>query len=148
ATRSSATARSPLRVLVVVVQLEQQAARVRAERPVRRARGPARVRIRAELRSALAVPVAADDEVARHEVHLLPVVVHERLGRVHAGREAQMARAEAAPGLLVEEAREDLLLDARRIAFRRLPALAEIDGVELLVLLVDRHRRSPRSVRD
>src|SRR5262245_8754332 len=129
----------PLLILVVVVDLEQQAAGLRFERPVRRARRAAGIGVGAELRAALAVPVTADDQVSRDEINLLPVFVHERLGGVDPGREAQVARTVPAPFLLVEGAGEDLLLDAARIALGRFPPLARIGRMELLVLFVDRH---------
>src|SRR5262245_47712800 len=126
-------------LFIVVVNLEQQAPALRLERAVRGARRTAGVGARPEFLAAVAVSVVADDEIARHEVHLLPVVVHEGLGRVHAGRESQVTRAMPAPRLLVERACEYLLLDALRISRRRLPALAGIGLVELLVLFMYCH---------
>src|SRR5262245_23905619 len=64
--------------LVVIVDLEQHAAAVGLERPVMHARRPARVGGRLEAFAALAARVIADDEIARQEVHFLPMVVHER----------------------------------------------------------------------
>ena len=53
-----------------------------------------------------------------------------------------MARAKAGAVLLVEEAGENLLLDAGWITGRHLPAVGQIDGVELLVLFLDGHHRA------
>src|SRR6185295_14949496 len=125
--------------IIVVVNLEQQATALRLERPVRRARRAAGVGARPEFLAAVAVSVVADDEIARHEVHLLPVIVHEGLGRVHAGSEPQVTAAMPALRLLVERAGQYLLLDALRISRRRLPPLARIGPVELLVLFMYRH---------
>src|SRR5262249_11181219 len=125
--------------LFVIVDLEQQTAALRLERSVRRAGRPAGVGAGTELLAALAVPVVADDQVARNEVHLFPVVVHEGIRRVHAGREPQLAAGVRARPLLVERARQYLLLDAFRITLRRLPAPALIGLVELLVFLMDSH---------
>src|SRR5262245_14800013 len=140
ATGDSAMRRLRLHIRVVIVQLQQQAARLGPERAVRRPRRAAGVGVGAEARPALAVAVAADEEIAGHHVHLLPVLVDEGLGRIHARLEAQVAGAETAPLLLVEITREHLLLDSGRIAGQALPAAAEVDLVKLPVLLADRHR--------
>src|SRR3989442_963320 len=84
-------------------------------------------RSRAEAGAALAVPVVADDQVARDEIHLFPVIVHEGLARMHAGIEAQVTRAGAAPVFLVEESGEHLLPDPVRIAGEFLPAAVEVN---------------------
>src|SRR5882762_10232614 len=131
--------RLALRGLVVIVHLEQKATRFRLERPVRRSRRAARIRIGTEARAAFAVPVVADDQIARDEIHLFPVVVHERLGRMHAGGEAQMSRAETTLVLLVEESREHLLPDPVGITGQFFPAAVEVHFVELLVLFLDCH---------
>src|SRR5262249_45570209 len=124
------------------------AAALGPERTVRRPRRTARVGIRAEARAALAVPVAADEQVSGDDVHLLPVLVDEGFGRMHARLEAQVSRAEPAPVLLVEVAGEHLLLDPCGIAGQFLPTAVQVDFSELRVLLADRHgspRLNPRS---
>src|SRR6266571_1093112 len=144
--------RLALRGLVVVMHFEQEAARFRLERAVRRSRRAASVGAGPEACAALAVAVVADDQIARDEIHLFPVIVHEGLGRMHAGIEAQVARAKAALLLFVEESGEHLLPDPVRIARQFFPAAIEVDLVELLVLLLDRHgssfKRAVPSVRD
>src|SRR6266704_2311941 len=134
------------------MHLQQQTPSFRLERPVRRAGRAARVGAGTEAGAAPAVPGVADDQVARDEIHLLPVIVHEGLGRVHAGIEAQVARAKAALLFFVEESGEHLLPDPVRITGQFFPAAVEVDRVELLVLLPDRHgssfKRAVLSVRD
>src|SRR5207244_9410468 len=117
--------RLALRGLVIVMHLEQKAARFRPERSVRRSRRTASVRMGTEAGAASAVPVVADDQIARDEIHLFPVIVHEGLGRVHAGVEAQVARAKAALLLFVEESGEHLLPDPVRMARQFFPAAIE-----------------------
>src|SRR5205807_6780209 len=101
------------------------------ERTVMHAWGPAGIGRREALLAALALLVVADDEVALHHVHLFPVVVHERLGGEGACLDLQQARAAAALAFLVEIRGEDLLVEARRVAGRSLPAAAEVDLHEL-----------------
>src|ERR1043165_1876817 len=127
-----------LRRLVEIMDLEQRAAAVRLERPVRRAGRPARIGAGREILAALALRIVADGEVAVQQIDLFPVFVDERVGGVDPRLEAEQARAAAGPRFLVEAAGQDLLLDAGRIAGRRLPAAAGVDLVELLVLLADR----------
>ena len=121
------------------MQLEQEAPRFGLERAVSGTWGPACVGVRTVFRSAPAFLVIADDQIARYEVNLFPVVVHERLGGVYARRKAQVTRAKAALVLLVDRTRQNLLLDALRITRWHLPVLREIDGVKLLVLLGNGH---------
>jgi len=94
--------------------------------------------------------IVADGEVAGDQVDFFPIFVDERCGRENARRKAQQACAGAAPVFLVERARENLLLDAGRIAGRRLPPGIHIDAVEFEMGLVDGHQSSsslPISVR-
>src|ERR1043166_8938470 len=67
---------------LVVMHLVQDAAALGGERTVLHARRTAGVGRGEGLLAAAALRVVADDEVAVHDVHLLPVVVHERLGRI------------------------------------------------------------------
>src|SRR6185295_1266006 len=99
-----------------------------------------------EFLAAVTVRIAADNQLARHEVDLFPVFVHEGHRGVDARMEAQVARAKSGSLLLAERAGEDLLLDAGRVARRHFPAPIQVDGVELLVFLVDRHLSSLRSL--
>ncbi len=98
---------------------------------------PHRVGIASEFLAAFALLVVADDQIARHQENFFPIIVDERLGRVDAGREAQKSGAVAAPRFFVELAGDDLLLNARRITGRRMPAFVHIEGVEFLVSLVE-----------
>src|SRR5437763_5408796 len=95
-----------------VVDLEQEAAAVRFERPVHRAGRAAGIGAGREILAALAVHVVADRQIALDQVNLFPIFVHERRGGVDAGREAQQPGAAAALGGLVERAGEGLLPDA------------------------------------
>src|SRR6266403_105753 len=70
-----------------------------------------------------------------HHVHLFPVVVHERLGGKGVGLDLQQPGAAAELVDLVEIRGEDLLVEARRVAGRPLPAGVDIDLHELEVLL-------------
>src|SRR6266571_1980799 len=122
--------------------VRSQASGVGPERPVRRPRRAAGVGVGAELLPSLSAPVAADDEVARDEIDLLPVLVHEGHRGVDAGLEAQVSCAKASPLFFVERAGKDLLLNAGRIARRHFPAVSQVDCVKLLVFLVYRHPAS------
>src|SRR5437899_2130485 len=112
---------------MVVVDLVKNAPASGCERTVMHARRPAGIGRREGLLPALALLVVADDEVALHHVHLLPVVVHERLGGERPWLDLQQASAAAALRLLVEIRGEDLLVEARRVARRPLPAGVEVD---------------------
>src|SRR6266571_2693680 len=138
-------AASPMlhRALIVVMQLEQQAALVRLERPVQRARRAACIGVRTEPGAALAFLVVAHDQIARNEVDLFPVVMHEGFRGMDARREAQVASAKTALVFFVKKSCEHLLLDSRRVAGQVFPALVEVHFVELLVFFLNRHERSP-----
>src|SRR5215475_350716 len=92
---------------VVVVELIEQAAAIRLEWPVINARRPAGIGRGGERFAALSLRVVADDEVARDQIDLLPMVVHERRGGVDAGIEAQQPCAAAHLAAFVEVAREN-----------------------------------------
>src|SRR5271165_5879266 len=96
-----------LLALVIVVHLEQRAAALRFERSVINAGRTARIGRRDERLAALALRIVADDEVAGHQVDLLPVVVDEGRGRIDAGIEFEQARAAAHLLCLVEVARKN-----------------------------------------
>src|ERR1051326_562762 len=130
---------------VVVMDLVEQAAAVRAERTVMGSRRAARIGERLERGAALAVRVVADDQVSRDQKHLFPIIVHERPGREGARRDAQQPRAAAALVGLVERPGKNLLLDSRRVAGGNLPAVFEIERMELVMRLVHRHEILPRS---
>src|SRR5260221_5223805 len=70
---------------VEIMDLEQGAAAVRLERPVRRAGRPAGIGALGEVLAALALGVVTDRQVAFEQVDLLPVFVDERRGGVDAG---------------------------------------------------------------
>jgi len=73
--------------------------------------------------------------------------VHEGLRREHPGREAQESRARAALVCLIERAGQNLLFDAIGIAKRGFPAGVHVEGMKLVVLLIDSHRASPTDFR-
>src|SRR5215831_19296224 len=99
------------------MDLEEEAAAVRFKRAVHRAGRAAGIGARRIVLAAPALPVVADCQVALHEIHLLPIVVHEGFGRVDAGLKAQQSRAAAALCRLVERTGEDLLLNPSGIAW-------------------------------
>src|ERR1700730_6648104 len=121
------------------MNLEQQAPALRLERSVLDAGRTAGVGRRFEWLAALALGVIADGEVARDEIDLFPMIVHEGRGGIDAGLEAQQPGATAHLSPLVEIARQDLLHDAGRIARGRRPARAHVKAMEFQVRLVHRH---------
>src|SRR5688572_16603599 len=127
--------RCSLPVLSIVVNLVQDAAAAGGERAVVHARRPAGVGRREALLPALALLVVSDDEIALHHVHLFPVVVHEWLGGERARLDLQQPRAAAFLVRLVQVGGEDLLVEARRVARRPLPAGLQVDIDELQMLL-------------
>src|SRR5271168_3453079 len=126
--------------LVEIMDLEQGAAAVRLERPMRCAGRSAGIGALGKILAAAALRVVADRQIALEQIDLLPIFMDERGGGVNAGLEAQQPRPAAAVVRLVEAAGQDLFLDARRIARDGLPARGGVDLVEFLVLLADRHR--------
>src|SRR3954470_1761395 len=119
----------------VVVDFVEDAAPMRGERSVPHAGRPAGVGGREALLTALPLLVVADDQVALHDVHLLPMVMHERLGGKRARVDLEESRAASLLRLLVQVRREDLLPETRRIALRPLPAARQVDLDEFQVLL-------------
>src|SRR5262249_24912413 len=107
------------------------------------ARRPARIGGRVKRLTALPMGVTADNEVTRDQIHLFPMVVDESGGGEDAGFELQQARPAPHFSRLVEIARQNLLLYAGRIAGRRVPALAHVDGVEFEMRLVHWHDDPP-----
>src|SRR6202011_3171519 len=67
-----------LLALVVIVNLIEQAAALGLEWPVMDARRPAGIGRRLERLATLSCLVVADNEIALDDIHLLPVIVHER----------------------------------------------------------------------
>src|SRR5262245_46155544 len=128
-----------LLALVVIVNFVEEAAAIGLEWTMVDAGRAAGIGRSVEWFAALALGIVADDEVARHQVDLLPVVVHEWRGGVDAGIEAQQPRAASHLAGLVEVARQNLLLDARRVAGGRRPAGIHVDASEFEVRLVHRH---------
>src|SRR5579862_2104695 len=124
---------------IVVMHLQQDAALVGAEGSVRRAGRTAGIGPGRERLPAFALRVIADGQIAGDEEHLFPIIVYEGRRGVDARLELQEPRAAAAAMALVEPAGNDLLLDAGRIAFERLPAALQIERVELVMRFVDRH---------
>src|SRR5262245_18071481 len=135
-----------LLALMVVVDFVEEETALRLERAVIDARRPASIGRRLEALAALALGVVADDQIAGDEIDLFPMVVHERRGGVDARLEAQKPRAAAHLAGLVEIAGKRLLLNARRIARRREPALVHVDALELEMRLVERHGVDPGGI--
>src|SRR5206468_8515708 len=102
-------------------------------------RRPAGVGAWRKVFAASAFGVVADGEVARDQINLFPIFMDEGCGREYSRRKPQQAGATAAMAFLVEVARQDLLLDASRIAGRGRPASAHIDAVEFEMGLIDGH---------
>src|SRR5690348_3510948 len=101
---------SPAVLLGVVMDLVQQTAAVRLEGTVDGAGRPAGI---GAGRKAFAAPprgIVADRQVALDQIHLFPIFVDERVGREHPRRKPQQPGAAAAAALLVERARQNLLL--------------------------------------
>src|SRR5436309_1391384 len=128
---------------IVIVDLVEQAAAIRAERAMVGSRRPACVGEWLEYGPASAVLVVADGEIARDQEHLFPIIVHERLGRENARTDAQQPRAAAPLVALIQGSGEDLLLDSGRIAGGNLPAAFQIQGVEFVMCLVHGHGNLP-----
>jgi len=103
------------------------------------ARRTNRVGVARESRSAFSVRVVADDQIALEQKDLFPIGVHERRHRIDARLELQQTRAVSLAGLLVDPAGDDLLLDAVRIAFRRMPAFRHVELAEFVVNFLGDH---------
>src|SRR6516162_1655484 len=93
--------------------------------------------------AALAVSVIANDEIARQQIHLFPVVMNEGGDGVDAGIEFQQPRPAPHLAGLIEITRQNLLLDSSRIAGRCLPAFLHVDRMKFEMRLVHRHDVSP-----
>src|SRR5579875_1191500 len=65
--------------------------------------------------------------------------MHERPRGKYARGEPEETRARSALRALVQHPCENFLFDTPWIAWRRLPAAQEIDGMKFFVLLVDAH---------
>src|SRR5271166_482699 len=126
----------PLRSIFVIVSFVEQTSVDRLEGAMHRAGGPAGIGAGGEVFPTSTFRIAADGEVARDQINLLPIFVDERRRREYPRLEAQQARAAAAPALLVERTSQDLLLDPGRIAGRCRPPRAHIDTVEFEMRLI------------
>jgi len=115
---------------MVVVDLVKNAPAPGCERTVVHAGRPAGIGGCEALLAAFALPVVAHHQVALHDIDLFPVVMHERLGGKSVGLDLQQPGAAAELVDLVEIRGEDLLVEARRVAGRPLPAGLEIDAHE------------------
>ena len=123
---------------VVIVNFVKQAAAVGLERTVMR-RLAAGTRRSARSNGSPPLPLSSlpTTRSPENQIHLFPMIVHEGRRGVDAGRKAQAAGVPAAHlAPLVEIARENLLLNARRITRRRDPALIHVDLVKLKMRLV------------
>src|SRR5579859_1966465 len=121
------------------MDLVEEAAAFRLEGAVRGAGRAAGIGAGGKALAAAALGVVADRQVARDEIDLFPIIVHEGRGREDAGLEPQEPGPAAAAPRLVEGAGENFLRDAGRIAGRRLPAPLHVHGVEFEMRLVDGH---------
>src|SRR5262249_6027495 len=124
---------------IEIMHFQEQAAGFRLERSMIRAGRPTRVGVGRKRGATLAFRIVANDEVARHQIDLLPVIVDEGSGSEDAWCKSQQARARAAFGLFIERAGQDLLCNSLGVARRRLPAGAHVEAVELLMLFVHGH---------
>lgn len=96
----------------------EQAAVDRLEGPMGRVRRAACIGVGRETLATLPLVVIADDQVARDQIDLFPILMGERRGRIDARRETQQPRARAAPVVFVQSAGQDLLLNPGGIAGR------------------------------
>jgi hypothetical protein len=78
--------------------------------------------------AAFALLIVANGQIAGKQENLFPILVNERLGRIDARLEAKQTGAAPAFVRFVEGARENLLLDAGRIARGRLPSGGHVEG--------------------
>src|SRR5438876_926089 len=115
----------------VIVQFVQEATGRRFEWTVINTGRPTRVGRRRERLSAVPGSVVADDKVARNQVDLLPVIVHEGRGRPSARQEAEQPRPAAGLPFFVEIAGENLLLNVGRVTWRTCPSGIEIEAMKL-----------------
>src|SRR5260221_779296 len=120
---------------LVIVDFVQDAAAFRSERTVVHARRTACVGRREALLAPAALRVVAHDQLSMHHVDFFPVVVHERLGGKCARLDLEEPRAAAGLFHFIKIGGQDLLVEARRIVRRRLPARFQIDFAELEMLL-------------
>src|SRR5260221_3231233 len=120
---------------LVIVDFVQDAAAFRSERTVVHARRTACVGRREALLAPAALRVVAHDQLSMHHVDFFPVVVHERLGGKCARLDLEEPRAAAGLFHFIKIGGQDLLVEARRIVRRRLPARLQIDFDELEMLL-------------
>ena len=123
--------------------LIQQTPAIRFERAMHRAGGSAGISAGRKALAASAFGIVADGEVAGYQIDFFPIFVDEGCCGENARRKAQQACAAAPPVFLVERARQDLLLDAGRIAGRSRPSGVHIHRVEFEMGLVDGHRLIP-----
>src|SRR5260221_12689909 len=120
---------------LVIVDFVQDAAAFRGERTVVHARRTAGVGPREALPAGAALRVGAHDQISMHHVGFFPVVVHERLGGKCARLDLEEPRAAAGLFHFIKIGGQDLLVEARRIVRRRLPARLQVDFDELEMLL-------------
>src|ERR1700749_4248868 len=116
--------------LPVIVDLIEQTAASRFERPVDRTGRSARISAGREILAAFPGGVVNDREVALYQKDLLPIVVHKPPRRDPARPKAEQPGTAPAAPLLVETARQDLLLDTVRIARWRRPARIHVDTMK------------------
>src|SRR5262245_26078562 len=127
-TSSLATLRNwlPLSRLIVM-KFEQQTSVFGLERPVVDAGRPAGICGGMKLNPAIALRVAAHDQVAFGQINFFPMVMHEGFLGEHAGPDTQQARPAAALVHFIQIACENLLAESLFITGRCLPALAHIN---------------------
>src|ERR1035437_6225094 len=134
---------SPSLLRVVVMLLQQQASGLGLERTMGDTRGSHAIGAGIERLTAVPVLVISDDQIARDNEHLFPIIVDERLRTVGPRQKTQKTGVTAAPLGGIEFAGQDLLLNAGRIAGRRFPSFGHIDLIEFTVFLIHGHGVSP-----
>src|SRR5260370_7450194 len=84
--------------------------------------------------AALPLRIVADNEIARDEIDLFPVIMHEWRDSMDARIETQEPGAAAGLAALADIAGNNLLLDPPRLALRRPPAAPQTDPAQFASL--------------
>ena len=105
-------------------------------------RGSAGVGVGCKRLTTLTVLVIADDQIARHQVHLFPVLMIEGGGGIDARFEPQQASPTASSINFIQAARKNFLLDPVGVTRRHFPTIFEIKCMELIMCFVDTHPRT------
>ena len=130
------------------MQLEHDTTRLGCEGSVEDPRRPTGVRGREELLTSLAVSVVAYNEIALDEVHLFPMVVHERLGGERAWRDPKQTTPAAGFIGFIQIAGQHFLVHAVGIPCGCFPIVIHFDGHEFNVWLAFWHVSPRRNTPD